>query len=719
MTIDSSQLHKYGVLFVHGVGEQKRGETLSSAANPMLAWLRSWLGFSGVGKISQNHTLLDINAAGDPAHLEFELNINNPHEEHRWVFAESHWAESFIPPTSLALFVWVISVGPALLLHRIHRLLQSKILDLLGAGLPYRGTGKPLRPILQVVVFIALIVAVTWMGMRLPAYFINWPAAAGVLALLYAGLHMAILGIGVVLLLALALSAIPIHRVSTIAKGVVATLTSYLGDGYLAVHDDVGLNAILSKIASDIHWLRKRGCKRIAIVAHSQGACLVHRLLATKLAFSKTRQLDFLITYGSGEHTLEDLNRLTHRRIEAIVLSSLILATSLLPLGLVTMFGNSCASACSIPIHIFAFLAIVILVIFHTLTSRVAVVKGIGIGGAGYRPAESRNRFDQTVRRLFEAYERTCLKTSGRTSRKFEYVRQDAVVDIYARMDFATEGRGSSTFVNQDQPPQRVRNQDSILDHSTFWQNAEQFVPFVTRSLLKKIGGVDLINKAPTDCKPYFAQSWIARSRIANTAFTLGQCAGLSALIATFANPEGVSSFVKQITSSRAIESAGDWIWLQLQTLLRFDVGTTRIFDESPWTYFPLLLLFTFALMTAATTAASVLRSIWESLMRAELRRYDPSRVQLANQPESKQVVDRLGAITRSMQGVMILIGAAFAAAPWLLVTLQTSDWSFLQPMPGLTILGAVFAALLTVALILRGAGDESEDVPEDYPGAT
>jgi hypothetical protein len=38
--LDPRVVGKLGVLFVHGIGEQKEGETLSAFAEPILWWLR-------------------------------------------------------------------------------------------------------------------------------------------------------------------------------------------------------------------------------------------------------------------------------------------------------------------------------------------------------------------------------------------------------------------------------------------------------------------------------------------------------------------------------------------------------------------------------------------------------------------------------------------------------------------------------------------------------
>ena len=42
------KLHELGVLFVHGIGEQERGQTLTIWADALANWLSGWLGHDSV-----------------------------------------------------------------------------------------------------------------------------------------------------------------------------------------------------------------------------------------------------------------------------------------------------------------------------------------------------------------------------------------------------------------------------------------------------------------------------------------------------------------------------------------------------------------------------------------------------------------------------------------------------------------------------------------------
>src|SRR5258708_35242087 len=43
MDAGSAKQHEIGILFVHGIGEQKPGETLVQFGEPMCRWIRRWV----------------------------------------------------------------------------------------------------------------------------------------------------------------------------------------------------------------------------------------------------------------------------------------------------------------------------------------------------------------------------------------------------------------------------------------------------------------------------------------------------------------------------------------------------------------------------------------------------------------------------------------------------------------------------------------------------
>ena len=54
--------YELGVLFVHGIGDQKEGETLTAFGEPLIAWIRDWI--AGHGQLAFSEPIR-------PAQLEY------------------------------------------------------------------------------------------------------------------------------------------------------------------------------------------------------------------------------------------------------------------------------------------------------------------------------------------------------------------------------------------------------------------------------------------------------------------------------------------------------------------------------------------------------------------------------------------------------------------------------------------------------------------------
>ena len=99
------------MLFVHGIGNQTRGSTLTSFGTPLVEWLQARAEQSGANATLGNTTL--TSAGGEPASSEFTIRSTN--DERRWLFAESWWAQSFpvaefgdVAKWSLLIVPWTI-----------------------------------------------------------------------------------------------------------------------------------------------------------------------------------------------------------------------------------------------------------------------------------------------------------------------------------------------------------------------------------------------------------------------------------------------------------------------------------------------------------------------------------------------------------------------------------------------------------------------------------
>jgi len=234
-------MERVGVLVVHGIGDQHRGASVRQAADALAKALR--------GTRTVTMADVDVDPEGDrtrPAHLEMMVACPGG-ESARWLLAESWWARTFDPPTFREVLRWAWRVAPGLLAVEAWR--RREVTDDL--------------------------------------------SLAGALLLVLSPVTVTLLALLVLL------SAIPLRRVRDLVGRIQVTLTGTLGDS--AVLDDgvVG-NAIASRVRSDLDWLaRQPGVERVVVVAHSQGAAVAHRVLSADSPVPPGTPLD-LVTFGSG-----------------------------------------------------------------------------------------------------------------------------------------------------------------------------------------------------------------------------------------------------------------------------------------------------------------------------------------------------------------------------------------------------------------------------------
>lgn len=110
-------------------------------------------------------------------------------------------------------------------------------------------------------------------------------------------------------LLALAVAAyLPIPRIDQAVHWVVVRVSAVLGDSYMLAHCPVQLAAMRTKVAGDLRWLQDR-CEKVAVVAHSQGAAIAHRVLKDGSRYC-AEDLRAFITLGQGISKLHMLQHL-------------------------------------------------------------------------------------------------------------------------------------------------------------------------------------------------------------------------------------------------------------------------------------------------------------------------------------------------------------------------------------------------------------------------
>jgi hypothetical protein len=311
-----------GVLFVHGIGRQRRGEALVQGADAIVEWTSSWIsGFRrrwGAGpefgdiwrrlhdgeieeaqaleafrqlaaerkcrELFADATLTRARLQPDPsdldqpatARLALKLTgLNGQDRREEWLFAESHWADAFLPPTFAQFARWALQVIPWTL--------KAQFATRLRRQLRLSMTADPRRP---------------------------WTLVPAVLRpVLYAAYLVGALAMAVVvqalLLLLLVVAAIPIGWIRELLLKVQQGLASSLGDSFVLLQSQVQCIAIVDRVRRDIDWIAGKA-RAVVVIAHSQGAAVAHMALRE----DPPPQVRRLVTVGSGLGKLYELRAL-------------------------------------------------------------------------------------------------------------------------------------------------------------------------------------------------------------------------------------------------------------------------------------------------------------------------------------------------------------------------------------------------------------------------
>lgn len=254
----------FGILFVHGIGEQPKGETLLTTADPLIRWIRRWLRGRAVVVFRDARLNLSSRGQDEPAHATVSITPQKDQAipAQRWMVAESWWGAEVRRPEFYELAGWMLTTGAWMIVSHFIRP---------GGGGRVRDT------------------------------------VSRVLRLLFAALPLVILS--QVLVAALAtLALLPIPKLRAALSGVLLKLTGVVGDTYVFVENKLQQAAIIAEVRRHLAWLGSQ-CGRIAVVAHSQGAAVAHRAFKSANLPNAT----LLITYGSGISKLEEIEWISER----------------------------------------------------------------------------------------------------------------------------------------------------------------------------------------------------------------------------------------------------------------------------------------------------------------------------------------------------------------------------------------------------------------------
>jgi hypothetical protein len=277
--------------------------------------------------------------------------------------------------------------------------------------------------------------------------------------LLYSPVAMLlVLGVAEFLLaVLLVLALVPLPSVSAFVLSMQQQLAAVIGDSYAIVTRPIQAATIVGQVRRDLRWLTER-CRSVVVVAHSQGAAVAHLALRSEVP----EQLKLLLTFGSGLRKLEEL-RLARATRE-------LLAGLLSFAGLVVLVAAAyawwVATAGWVP-------------------TVLAVLGGLLLVGGIVRSTVE-------VGTPELAYWVRLMK--GESSPNPPPAHAIELEDYYASADPVPNGPLFDPGSDDETALESVsvRNRGSVVsDHTTYWNNSDEFVSWVARAIAR-VGQVSL-----------------------------------------------------------------------------------------------------------------------------------------------------------------------------------------------------------------------------------
>jgi hypothetical protein len=303
--------YRVGVLYVHGMGEQEQGDSVTDMGDELTEWLRKWLPPDSF-KIrearlrtgGQVFAGAPDHPIGGEAHVSVTITdeTKQPPAVQEWLLAESWWAKSFRQATFTELVAWAFSAGPWLIASQ-------------RAGLENRlrvaaetGTYGPLKALGRRVIGVVLMIVAAVVASAITPVF---------LALLL-------------------FSLLPIPGLQDVVKALAKNLSGSFGDLLVLVRSPVRFAAMAEQVRSDIDDMCIR-CDQVIVLAHSQGSAVSwHAIRRTAERPPEIRsQVALFMSFGQAFRKLKSLYRV-HRsggKEQATFVSLATLSTVLLVLA--------------------------------------------------------------------------------------------------------------------------------------------------------------------------------------------------------------------------------------------------------------------------------------------------------------------------------------------------------------------------------------------------
>lgn len=255
------------VVFVHGIGAQRRSQTLVEWADPLMRRIELHCRARGWD--------LDVLSAElETDQTEVRARVTRPSGTSSIVLLEARWADAFLAPSSSMMLGWSVLFSGRAFLRLVRHLLRftyaagrATLADVKGAGW-WRGAWRTLVAVARLAIvipytaFIILIAPITY-----------------VVAL-------------VLLILLEILGRIPV--VSRWVQPLISALTTSIGDAAIWTTRPVSAAAIRSKVSARIERARQVA-DRVVVVGHSQGAAV-----AAEVIFNDGLSVDTFVSVGGA-----------------------------------------------------------------------------------------------------------------------------------------------------------------------------------------------------------------------------------------------------------------------------------------------------------------------------------------------------------------------------------------------------------------------------------
>jgi hypothetical protein len=436
--VPESENHDIGVLFVHGIGDQRRGATLREFGLPLIESVGDWLGHARVTSVQAAEADQDV-----PDHAE--VTIQSDGRTLRVLTAESWWAATFCVPGYLVLMRWLLSVVPFLVQRAVDGGVRRSTVRM--RGRLEQASASRLAPRLG-----------HWLAFLVHS---SWRLLQNAAALAFT------IGVMAVLIVVGALSWIPRMRARILGPAGSAgsprvrsmlrlilgdvpawlptILVCYIGDSYALLRDSTAAAAMRGRVERDLRWLEEQNPGApVAIVAHSQGAELARQVVIRR---HRGNPVDSLITFGAGIEKLRAVDLLQKRLGLAWAAFGLrILSAGGLMLVLAAALGSVAPWAAPIGLCI-AFTAL--------WAARAVLLRVMGACDDGDRLGTVEGRVGHWL-------------------------------DLYASHDPVSEG--SLPVSSFGTSIEIVNRRSPLLDHTSYWQNVEAFRSAVALELARVAG---------------------------------------------------------------------------------------------------------------------------------------------------------------------------------------------------------------------------------------